>query len=95
MDMKARDAVSRQRDRDAALPVGGVDGGMHLLEVLPLLLDSPSRELRVRDGDRDEGVIDQTSMLEALGRMIVPRYDCSVLEVECAPGDSNRRMGKQ
>lgn len=87
MGMKARDAVSRQRGGGATLPKGRVDGGMHLLEVLPRLLDEPSRELGVVSGGLEEGTIDQASMLEALGRMIAPRYDCSVLEVECLPGE--------
>jgi len=87
MGMKARDAVSRLRDVRGVLPPGIVDGGMHLLEVLPRLLDEPGRELGVMSDGGQEGVIDQTSMLEALGRMIAPRYDCSVIEVDCPQGD--------
>ena len=33
------------------------------------------------------GTIDQTSMLEGLGRMIATRDDCSVVTVECRPED--------
>lgn len=85
--MKARDAVSRLRGMSEMLPQGRVDGGMHLLDVLPRLLDTPTRELGVVSDGHEEGTIDQASMLEALGRMIAPRYDCSVLEVECLPGE--------
>lgn len=85
--MTAKDAVSitRRNEADGALPT--VDCGTHLLEVLPKLLDSPGRELAVSDGGATTGVIDQTSLLEALGRQISPRYDCSVIEVECSPAD--------
>lgn len=85
--MTAKDAVSitRRNEADTALPT--VEGGMHLLEVLPRLLDSPTRELAVNDSDDRGGVIDQSSLLEALGRQISPRYDCSVIEMECAPAD--------
>lgn len=87
MGMKARDAVSLQRAKELPCPQGKVDGGVHLLEVLPRLLDEPSRELGVTSEGNDCGVIDQASLLEALGRMIVPRYDCSVIEVECPAPD--------
>lgn len=87
MGMKARDAVSHQRAKGLPCPTGMVDGGVHLLEVLPRLLEEPSRELGVTAEDGDCGVIDQASLLEALGRMIVPRYDCSVIEVECSASD--------
>lgn len=58
-----------------------------LVDVLPKLLDAPSRELRVADGSRELGVIDTRSMLEALGRMIVARDDASTITVECRPSD--------
>lgn len=85
--MKARDAVSLQRAKELPSPKGTVDGGVHLLEVLPRLLDEPGRELGVTAEGAECGVIDQASLLEALGRMIVPRYDCSVIEVECPASD--------
>lgn len=85
--MKARDAVSavRMQEQTAGMPT--VSGGMHLLEVLPRLLESPQRELAVTEEENDVGIIDQSSMLEAVGHMIAPRYDCSVIELECAPAD--------
>ena len=85
--MTAREAISPLKGIEAGVPPERVEGGMHLLEVLPRLLDSPRRELAVVEEGKEEGTIDQTSMLEALGRLIAPRYDCSVIEIECAPGD--------
>lgn len=85
--MTARDAISHLRKKESVVPSGEIGGGVHLLEVLPRLLDAPGRELRVDDEGDASGVIDQTSMLEALGRLISPRNDCSVIEIECAPYD--------
>ncbi len=64
-----------------------VDAEMPLIEVLPRLLDSPRREVEVSDGNVSLGIIDQTSLLEGLGRMIAARDDCSVITVECHPED--------
>lgn len=85
--MTARDAVTPVRKAETAGPVPTVESGVHLLDVLPRLLDTPGRELGVVDGEEMVGVIDQTSMLEALGRLIAPRFDSSVIELECAPSD--------
>lgn len=85
--MTARDAVTICKKPDKELPKETVGSGVPLLEVLPRLLESPHRELTVCGEDGVEGVIDQTSLLEAMGRMIAPRYDCSVIELECTPSD--------
>lgn len=87
--MTARDAISPLKKIDNMPSGQEVRDDMHLLEVLPRLLDSPQRELAVTDADGKSlgGVIDQTSMLEALGRMIATRDDCSVIEVVCSPAD--------
>lgn len=85
--MTARDAISPIK-REGALPVAdSVRSDMHLLEVLPRLLESPKRLLGVYDGDTMLGVIDNASMLDALGHFIAPRFDCSVIELECTPAD--------
>ncbi|MDE6392160.1 MAG: hypothetical protein K2L59_02670 [Muribaculaceae bacterium] len=85
--MIARDAISRIRKTGADMPVRTVGEDTNLLDVLPRLLDAPGRELLVEGRDGAVGVIDQTSLLEALGRMIAARPDCSVIELECAPAD--------
>lgn len=86
--MKARDALSLVK-RNADLPSGpeSVQSGMHLLDVLPRLLETSDRELVVKDDDNTLGVIDSDSLLEALSRQIAARHDCSIIEVECAPVD--------
>lgn len=92
-EMKAKDIMTyrpmadrpgeRLWKRDAA----SVPADMPLSEVLPRLLDSPGREVRVEDAGRTVGVIDGDRMLEGLGAMIAGRDDVSVVTVECAPAD--------
>ncbi|MDE5806720.1 MAG: hypothetical protein K2H76_01270 [Muribaculaceae bacterium] len=64
-----------------------VPGEMPLVDVLPRLLDAPGRILGVEEDGERVGVIDQTSLLEGLGRMIPVRDDSSLVTVECAPAD--------
>ncbi len=95
--MTAKEAISPYRHLAAMAGEPSVMGSVgprrtvsadeQLVDVLPKLLDAPSRELRVADGDRELGVIDTRSMLEALGRMIAARDDASTLTVECPPSD--------
>lgn len=85
--MTAREAVSAIRNKAGVWPEGEIEGGVHLLDVMPRLLEAPGRELTVRDGDETVGIIDENSMLEAMARQISARYDCSVIEIECLPGD--------
>lgn len=85
--MKARDAIALQRGFDESAGYERVDAGMHLLDVLPRLLETPDRILSVESDGKLIGTIDSDSMLEALGRQISSRGDCSVIEVECAPAD--------
>lgn len=85
--MTAIDSISPTCKPVAGVPLRNVEGGMPLLDVLPRLLDAPDRRLGVIDGDRMAGVIDSASLLEGLGRMIAPRYDCSTVVVECPASD--------
>lgn len=64
-----------------------VDSDMPLLDIIPRLLDSDVRELEVMEDGEHLGFIDQTSLLEGIGRMIAARDDCSVITVECSPQD--------
>lgn len=87
-NMTARDAISLTRGADGQAVATEIEGGLHLLDVLPRLLDSPGHELRVSGTDENQGgVIDETSLLEALSHQIAPRYDCCVIEMECAAAD--------
>lgn len=85
--MTARDAISPLMRHAGIEAERMVDGDSHLLEALPLLLEAPGRMLAVTGDAGPEGVIDSDAMLEALGRLIALRYDCSVIELLCAPGD--------
>lgn len=85
--MTAREAVSPVKKPENLKDGVRVEGGMHLLDVLPRLLDTPTRELTVEVDGEAMGIIDQTSLLEALGREIAPRDDSSMVEFECAPSD--------
>lgn len=86
--MKARDAISLvKKTAESSDSAVRVDAGMHLLDVLPRLFESSSREVSVCENNQVIGVIDSDSMLEALSRQISPRYDCSIIELECPPAD--------
>lgn len=85
--MTAKEILSVQKRENVDKPACRVEADMPLLEVLPRLLDTPAREVEVSEDGVSLGVIDQTSMLEGLGRMIAARDDCSVITVECRPED--------
>lgn len=85
--IKAKDVIS-----PAGLSIYGmvektIPSSMPLADVLPRLLDAPARLLGVEEDGKTIGVIDQSSLLEGLGREIIPRDDASVITVECAPAD--------
>lgn len=81
--MTARDILSPGKTVAERNPRRTVEADMPLLELLPRLLDTPGREVGVNDGTVSLGVVDQTSMLEGLARMIAARDDCSEVTVEC------------
>lgn len=85
--MTAKEAITPVRKNIDANIMPGIGSEMPLLEVLPRLLDSPSRLLEVQEEGSVVGIIDERSLLEAFGRMIAPRDDSSVITVECAPAD--------
>lgn len=63
-----------------------VDASTPLIEALPILLDTPDHLIGVGEGEKLLGVVTQASMLQALGRLIVPRDDSSVITAVC-PAD--------
>ena len=85
--MTARDILSLRHNASGVRELPKVEGDMPLLDVLPRLLDASSRELEVTEDGETLGIIDESSMLEGLGRMIAARDDCSMITVECAPED--------
>lgn len=85
--MKAKEAISITAHRELPASVPTVSSEAPLLDVLQSFLESPDELLRVTDGAETVGVIDSRSLLEALGRQIPGRPDCSVIQLECAPAD--------
>lgn len=85
--MTAKEILSIPHSPKGIWPAVAVDATMHILELLPRLLDAPGRELTVTEGGEPLGIITQESLLEGLGRMIAPRDDCSIITVECAAQD--------
>lgn len=83
--MIAKEIIAVGRKIADCKPENTVEADMPLLEILPRLLDSPGREIGVSEDGVSLGVIDQSSMLEGLGRMIAARDDCSVITLECSP----------
>ena len=83
--MTAKDIISLRKPEASQLPNSQVESEMPLLDIIPRLLDSKNRELTVVEDGEELGIIDQTSLLDGIGRMIAPRDDCSVITVECSP----------
>lgn len=83
--MRAKDVLSLTQWRSADLPSRCVSAQMPLLEVLPLLLDTPDRRLTVQDDEKVLGVIDESSMLTGLGTLLSARDDSSEIVIECFP----------
>ena len=73
--MTAKEILSPGKTVADRMPGRIVEADMPLLELLPRLLDAPGREVGVSDGETTLGVVDQTSMLEGLARMIAARDD--------------------
>lgn len=83
--MTAKDIISIRKPGKTGHDFTEVDSEMPLLDVIPRLLDNKDRELSVIEDGESIGIIDQTSLLDGIGRMIAARDDCSVITLECAP----------
>lgn len=85
--MTAKDimAIGKKVNNDRVF--AKVEADLPVLDVIPKLLESKNREVEVVDEGESLGIIDETSLLEGLGRLIAPREDCSVISLECAPQD--------
>lgn len=85
--MTAKDILSIRKPEESKMPISKIEADMPILDVIPRLLDSKKRELTVMEEGEFLGIIDESSLLEGIGRMIAPRDDCSVIIVECSPQD--------
>ncbi|MDE6338470.1 MAG: hypothetical protein K2K97_01620 [Muribaculaceae bacterium] len=85
--MRAKDIMAIGLNLHNDLPLRNVDSEMPLVNVLPRLLDSAEGRLGVTSDGELIGIVTRDSMLEGIGRMLAARDDCSVIALECAPGD--------
>lgn len=85
--MTAKDILNISAYKKGAFSSEKVESDMPLLDVIPRLLDSKTRELTVIEEGKPLGIIDQTSLLEGIGKMLAARDDCSIITVECPPED--------
>ena len=85
--MIAKNILSIKKPEDESAPLERIDSEMSVLDVLPRLLDTTQHRLTVTEDGRDIGIIDESSLLEGIGKMIAPRDDCSVITLECRPED--------
>lgn len=85
--MTAKDILTLHVSEKPEIQNSKVDSDMSLLDIIPRLLDDPQHRLDVMEQGEKLGTIDESSLLEGIGRMIAARDDCSVICVECAPGD--------
>lgn len=85
--MTAKDILTATRTCCETSCLRSVSCDMPVFDVLPRLLDSPERCLRVTDGGLTVGIVTQESMLEGLGRFIAARDDSSYVVVECSASD--------
>lgn len=83
--MTAKDILSYRKSEQNGSPA--IESTMPVLEVLHKLLDSKTRELTVTEEGEAVGIIDESSLLMGLSRMIAPRDDCSIITLECSPQD--------
>ena len=85
--MTAKDILSIRKPEEETPLLSQVESDLPLIDVIPRLLDSATRELAVVEDGLKIGLIDQASLLEGIGRMIAARDDCSVITLECDPRD--------
>lgn len=81
--MTAKDIMAPGREYDPRSALPTVTPDLPVTDVLARLLDAPLREVGVSDGTARLGVIDQSSLLEGIGRMMPQRDECSVVTLRC------------
>ncbi|MDE6218407.1 MAG: hypothetical protein K2F64_05335 [Muribaculaceae bacterium] len=83
--LTAIDIMSPNMDPEAHIPSRNVSPDTPLPDLLGKILDSPEHKIGVVDGNTLIGIIDETGMLQGLGRMIAARDDSSIICVDCDP----------
>lgn len=87
IQIAATDHVDNNSDALRSIPCD-----MPVIEVLPLVLDSPVQTVIVNESGKAVGIITGQSLLEGLGRFIAARDDSSYLTVVCSPRDYSASM---
>ena len=85
--MTAKDIISINTSDEGRRPTSKVDADMSVFDVIPVLMESVTREIGVTSEGEHIGYIDQASLLEGISRMIASRDDCCVVTIECDPQD--------
>lgn len=83
--MKARDIISPRSALADALPQKNVSADTAVVDILPLLLDTPDHRVGVTEGENMLGIIDSDSLLLGLASVISPRDDSSTVVIDMHP----------
>lgn len=85
--MTARDILTPRTALAAGTPAPTVEASTPVFNLLHRLVESPSGRLDVIDSKDIIGSIDYQSLLQGLSSMIIPRNDCSLIEISCPRTD--------
>lgn len=83
--MKAKEAISPLSASVPVLPSKNVASDTEVVDLLPRLLDTADHRVGVTEDGKMIGVVDESSLLEALNTVITPRDDSSIVVVETTP----------
>lgn len=70
----------------------GVDGRLHPIQLLPLLLESPDTKVSLNESDGKAATLDADGMLRRMAELLPERDDSSIVELECANSDYSAAM---
>ncbi len=70
----------------------GVDAGLHPIQLLPLLLESPETKVSLTESGGKVDTLDASGMLRRMAELLPDRDDSSIMELECAAADYSAAM---
>lgn len=73
------------RYKDALRPV--VDASTPAVELLPMLLEAPEREVTVEERGQGLGILTEHLLLEGLAHEFRQKEESALITIECRPGD--------
>lgn len=83
--IKARDIIAQRAADSVPMPSRRVPAEMGILDVLPRVLDSAEGCVGVEEEGVFSGIVDRSSLLDGIGRLLTARDDSSEITVECYP----------